>query len=169
MTHQPIDPSLPEAVKKFLAAGATLEKIHLDALGHWTHEGMGFTNEKIIALFNRSVGRTSGGTWVLNVGQFTYPIEVEDTGFFIERVDLDQSPPLLSLSDGSSEPLDPATLRYEAGSRLYCDVKGGEFRARFKRPAYHALLDDAFEQDGAIVIIVAGQTVRLADTDALED
>lgn len=144
-----IDETLPEVVKNFLRAGARLENIRLDSRGRWTHEGLDFENPRIIDLFNRSVDRTEGGTWVLVVGQFTYPIEVEDTGFFVERIDWTSAAgPLLVLSDHTQEPLDAGTLEYLPEGRLYCSVKGGEFRARFKRAAYYDLAERIDDEDG---------------------
>ena len=76
-----IDETLPEVVKNFLRKGYTLENITLHETGQWTHEGLDFENPKVIDLFYRSVSRTEGGTWVLDIPPFTYPIEVEDAGF----------------------------------------------------------------------------------------
>jgi hypothetical protein len=160
-----IDKTLPETVKKFLRKGYTLEEIRLDANGKWTHEGLDFENPKIIGLFSRNVGRTEGGTWILEVGQFTYPITVEDTGFFVERIQLDQSPPRLKISDETAEPLAPSTLAYEPEGHLYCTIKGGDFRARFKKPAYYALAENFLEDDDTIYVELDGQRYELADMD----
>ena len=158
-----IDETLPETVKKFLRKGYQLEEIRLDATGKWTHEGLDFENPKITDLFSRSVGRTEGGTWVLEVGRFTYPITVDDTGFFVERIDLGQAPPQLHLSDETAEALDPRSLEYKPEGRLYCTVKGGEFRARFKKPAYYALTDNFVEDDGTIYVELGDERCRLAE------
>lgn len=160
-----IDETLPETVKKFLRQGYQLEEIRLDATGKWTHEGLDFENPKITGLFSRSVGRTEGGTWVLEIGRFTYPITVDDTGFFVERIDLDQTPPQLHLSDETTDELDPATIEYKPEGRLYCDVKGGEFRARFKKPAYYALADYFVEEDGTIYVGFGDERYELTDMD----
>lgn len=139
-----IDPTLPEPVRRFLAAGARLESIVLDAEGQWRHEGEPFVNERLRDLFHRSIGRTEGGTWVLRIAPYTYPITVEDTPYHVRSLRLDgqgaAERALLRLSDGEEEALDPATLRLRQG-RLYCRVKGGAFEARFNRPAAYALLD----------------------------
>ena len=45
----------------------------------------------------------------------------------------------LSLSDGTEEPLDPASLRLGARDALYCRVKGGAFEARFTPGAQSSL------------------------------
>lgn len=164
-----IDPTLPETVRNFLATGAKLERIHLNARGEWTHEGLSFENPKIIALFSRSIARTQGGTWILNVGQFTYPIEVEDVGFFVESVDWTQSPPGLRLSDETMEPLDPTTLRYAPGGRLYCTIKQGTFEARFKRAPYHALMDHLEEADETIYLRIDAERFPIADAGSLAE
>lgn len=165
-TPEEIDPSLPEVVKRFLASGKSLEEIKLHANGKWSHEGMDFENPKIVALFSRSVARTSGGTWVLDIPPFTYPIEVEDAPFFVEDITLDGSAtPTLHLSNETEEALDPGTLRYEEGGRLYCDIRQGEFKARFKKKAYYKLLDEASlrPEDDTIVLELGAHTIELGE------
>lgn len=151
-----IDPTLPEMVQSYLRSGAPLEEIRLDQRGRWTHEGLAFENQKVVDLFSRSVGRTEGGTWVLNIGKFTYPIVVEDTGFFVEQVFWESEPPKILLSDGNTEALQIDSLHYEPEGRLYCTIKDGAFRARFKRPAYHSIIDH-LEDDQGEVFLVIGQ------------
>lgn len=159
-----IDETLPDVVKDFLRSEAELEEIKLDERGKWTHEGLDFENPKIIRLFNRSVGRTEGGTWVLEVGRFTYPITVEDTGFFVERLDLGHSPPMMKLSDETVEQLEPETLEYREHGKLYCRVKDGAFRARFKKPAYYELIDYLEETEGNIVVNINGKQIVLVES-----
>lgn len=156
-----IDETLPEVVKGFLRRGYQLEDIHLDRRGRWTHQGEPFENQKIIALFSRSVGRTDGGTWVLEVPPYTYPIRVEDTGFFVEQIDCNASPARVYLSDESSEDFDLSTLSYEPEGRLYCTIKDGQFRARFKKPAYYALAEYFVEEDDGIWAELGGVRVHL--------
>ncbi|MGM0555620.1 MAG: hypothetical protein ACQEVA_04490 [Myxococcota bacterium] len=163
-----IDETLPDVVKNFLRGGGELEEIRLDERGKWTHEGLDFENPKIIELFSRSVGRTEGGTWVLEVGRFTYPITVENTGFFVERVDFSTSPPTLKLSDQTEDTLDPTTLEYEPTGKLFCEVKDGEFRARFKRPAYYQVAEHLEDRDGTAVLEIDGEDYPIADFDDLE-
>ncbi len=146
-----IDPTLPDPVRRFLEAGATLESIVLDQEGRFTHQGQPILNQRLRRLFHRSVDRTPGGTWVLHISPYTYPITVEDTPYHVRTVTL--VPPLmkdpgggaerviLRLSDDTQEPLDPATLRYVPGRGFYCRVKGGAFEARFNSPAYYRLAE----------------------------
>lgn len=156
-----IDPTLPEVVQDFLRSGAHLEEIRLDRRGRWTHEGLSFENQRVIDLFSRSVGRTEGGTWVLEVGQFTYPIVVEDTGFFVERAFWRRQPPIIVLSDGTQEELALETLQYQPPGRLYCDIKEGDYRARFKRVPYHAIMDHLVEANGEIYLELHDQRYHL--------
>ncbi len=165
-----IDPSLPEIVRNFLASGRSLEEIKLHANGAWTHEGMDFENKKIIKLFSRSIARTDGGTWVLDIPPFTYPIEVEDAAFFVEQLESGEDTIKLHLSDETEEELDIHSLDYQPGGRLYCKIKNGEFKARFKKSAYYKLLDSASvrPEDEQIVLNLNGHEIELANLD-LED
>ncbi|MEZ4462841.1 MAG: DUF1285 domain-containing protein [bacterium] len=150
-----IDETLPDVVKNYLRAGHRLERIALDRFGRWTHEGLDFENPRVIDLFSRSVQRTEGGTWVLVIPPFTYPIEVERTGYFVTAVDAVEG--TIALSDGTSEVLDLDTLAYEGEGSLYCDVKGGRFEARFLRHAYYALADLLEEHEGSLVLRWRGE------------
>lgn len=153
-----IDETLPEVVKEFLRAGGKLERICLHATGRWTHRGQPFENERVIRLFSKSVKRTEGGTWILHIGRFIYPIEVEDVGFFVERVELDQASnqATITLSDLSQETLDPTTLSYDTPGHLYCTIKGGEHRARFLRQAYYALAEHVELDEREHLILTLG-------------
>lgn len=157
-----LDPTLPPMVRQFLEGGGVLEDIRLDAEGRWWHEGGLFNNEKIMRLFWRSVDRTEGGTWVLRVGRFTYPITVEDAPFFVHRVRFEghggDERAWLSLSDESTEALDPATLRYQEGRGLYCRVKDHRFEAHLDRAAWHGLQERLVEREGgAWGLLIAGR------------
>jgi hypothetical protein len=166
-----IDPTLPEPVRRFLQTGARLESIVLDAEGRWLHEGEVIENPRLRALFHRSIGRTSGGTWVLSIGPFTYPIQVEDTPYHVRSLrveDEGEGGPrvMLRLSDDTEEALDPATLRLsqEEGRGLSCKVKGGAWEARLCRPAYLALAPRLVEgggEDGGYALELGGRRFPL--------
>ena len=165
LAEDEIDETLPETVKNFLKKGYSLEDITLHADGKWTHEGCDFENPRIVDAFSRGINRTEGGTWVIELGRFTYPIRVEDAGFFVERVDLSADPPQLTLSDETTEPLDPTTIHYASGGRLYCRVKDDTFRARFKRPAYYTLSEHFEERDGTIYMVMGDTEIALTTMD----
>jgi uncharacterized protein len=148
------DTTLPEPVRKALLAGMPLERITLDGEGRWWHEGDPIDNPRIVELFNRSIERTAGGTYVLHIAPFTYPIEVKDTPYFVRRVELVDDGARLMLSDGSEEPLDVPSLRASVGRGFCCAVKGGAFSARFGRPAYYTLAEHVEEVDGRFTLIL---------------
>ncbi|MBH25061.1 MAG: hypothetical protein CMH57_11525 [Myxococcales bacterium] len=163
MTTPDIDPTLPEVVQRFLAAGAKLESIRLDAEGTWWHRGALFENPKLIHLFHGSVGRTEGGTWVLEIPPFTYPIEVEDTGFFVKRLEFDEDGERvrLHLLGGAVEELDPDTLVADDRG-MTCRIKQGRFRARLTRGAYYALTEHVTEEGGDFLLSLGDRRWTIA-------
>jgi len=156
-----IDETLPDAVKYFLRKGAKLENITLHANGKWTHEGMDFENQRIIDAFFRGVQRTEGGTWVIHLDPFTYPIEVEDVGHFAHRARWDSDTIHLWLTDGTEEDIRLPNLSFAEPDRLYSQIKGGEFKARILRPAYYTILDRAEDIDGAVILRLGDQVLPL--------
>lgn len=137
------DESLPAPVRDFLRGGGKLERIRLDEEGRFWHEGEPILNERLRALFHRSVARSPGGTWLLHVPPFVYPIEVADTPYHVRSLRLDpgERQVWLRLSDESEEALDLTTLSYDERRGLAVAVKGGGHRARLTRAAFHALCD----------------------------
>ncbi len=154
------DETLPLPVRQFLAAGGQLEQIVLDEQGLWSHQGEPFQNPALIALFSRSLVRTPGGTWLVHIPPFSYPVQVRDTPYYVRSARGDGDQVLLHLSDDSEERLDPATLRYVEGRGLYCRVKAGAGRgsaARLLRPAYFALSSQISEEPGGFFFTLAGR------------
>ena len=157
-----IDPTLPEPVRRFLAAGATLESIALDKEGRFTHQGQPIVHPRLRHLFHRSIDRTPGGTWVLHIPPYTYPITVDDTPYHVRSLSLSPGGPiLLRLSDETEEPLDPATLRYVQGSGFYCKVKKGAWEARFNSPAYYQLAEQVEDRAGSYVLSLGPQELPI--------
>ena len=149
------DPTLPAPVRQFLTAGGQLESIVLDDQGQWSHQGEPFLNQALSALFSRSLQRTKGGTWVLHIAPFSYPVTLADTPYYVRSARLSDDAVHLGLSDDSQERLDPGTLRYVEGRGLYCRVKpeaAPGFAARFLRPAYYALADHISEEAGGFFL-----------------
>lgn len=159
------DSTLPEPVRRALASGMKLERITLDSEGRWFHEGGPIEHPRIVELFNRSIERTPGGTFVLHVAPFTYPIEVLDAPLQVQRLEIVGEPPesvKLGLSDGSEETLDPQTLRYVPERGFYCQVKNGLMTARFSRPAYYQLAEHVDEEDGTHTLRLGSTVTHLA-------
>lgn len=156
------DATLPAPVRQFLLSGGQLERIVLDAEGKWQHEGAPFENPALIALFNRSLRRTAGGTWVLHIPPFTYPIELGDTPYYVRSARYEDGRIILHLNDESEQPLDPATLCYVEGRGLYCRVQGAAGgAARLLRPAYFALASQIAETADGFYLELAGRHLQI--------
>jgi hypothetical protein len=117
--------------------------LHRD--GRFSHEGVPIRHPRLRAAFERSVRYLpEAGIFVVQLGRFAGWLEVEEAGFFVRAVDLDAG--TLVLSDGSTEPLDPATLRPSVPDpdALLCRVKPalvpGGLAARFELAAQAELL-----------------------------
>lgn len=131
--------------------------------GRWYSDDEEIVNPRIARLFSRHVTRGSDGEWWLVIGDERARIVVDDTAFVVQRVDGSPAEGFsIELNDGTSEPLPAESLRIEGEDVLYCDVKLGEHRARFLRPAQADLLRHAREDDGGFVLpLPGGQTARL--------
>jgi hypothetical protein len=108
--------------------------IVLDARGRFRHDGSLVEHAGMARAFASWIGRhPDDGRYILNNGwDWTY-FQVEDVPFFVISVRDDGGRPILVLSDGTEEALDPARLRAGADDALYVSVKGGVFEARFSR------------------------------------
>ncbi|MCU0724008.1 MAG: DUF1285 domain-containing protein [Planctomycetes bacterium] len=138
--------------------------IRVEDDGRWTCEGREIVHPEVLALFRRSLEPSPEGGWRLRVGAELRPVEVADTPLFVKAMRADgPGTYLLALDDGSSERLDPATLRRDARGFLAA-VKGGAIPARFARTAYldlAHLLEEAPE--GGLLLRCAGGDVRVED------
>jgi hypothetical protein len=158
------DDTVPEPVRRALESGQVLEEIRLDGLARWWHNGVLIGHKRIVDLFNRSVTATDGGTYVLKVGPYTYPIVVDDTPFFVVAAFVNESASevRIRLNDDSEERLDLETLCYELEGGLLARVKAGKFDARFLRRAFHDLIDHIEEGEFGYAIRVGERVVQLA-------
>lgn len=136
--------------------------------GRWSHEGVPITNARLRAAFDRSVrflpDEGPHGKYVVQLGRFRGEIEPEEAAFFVRGFD----PPsgLLSLSDGSREPLDVASLCVSPrDGALLCRVKRelapGGLLARFLHAAQAELLHAVEEGEGGAGLRLAGRVEPL--------
>ena len=132
--------------------------LHRD--GRFFHEGAPVTNERLRAAFDRGVRYLPAeGKYVVTLGHFRGQLDVEEVGFFVRSVDLEAG--LVTLSDHTTDRLDPASLRTSAldPDVLLCTVKRTltpwGVPARFERSAQAELL-------AAVEASEAGFTVRIA-------
>jgi len=143
-----------DGAPRYQYQGGTL---FLDKEGRWFHEGEEITHKLTAELFSRSVCKDPAGGYHLVVGQEWSPIEVEDTPFMVRQVDLTGNKAIARLNDGSEEDLDLSTLKVGAENVLYCEVKAGQFPARFLRPAYYQLMERLVEDDEGFAVEVGGR------------
>ena len=77
--------------------------------------------------------------------------------------------PTVDLSDGTSEALDIGSVEYAPGGRLYCSVKDGEFRARFKRGPYYQLASEFEERGQEVWLELGAESVKIGELDGSEE
>jgi hypothetical protein len=139
------------------------EVIVLTKQGIWLADGTEITHEPTRKLFAKSLKRDEAG-YFLHIGKETKRIHVEDTAYFVSR--MDGSPTngiLLWLSDESHETLDPKTLSYQPG-RLTCKIKSHQEEAKFLHAAYFDLLKD-LQEDSQTYYLEFGPKAQLTRVD----
>jgi hypothetical protein len=136
------------------------EVITLTRNGVWISDGTEISHEPTRRLFARSLKRESDG-WFLRIGRESKRIEVEDTAYFVIRIDHAGDAVELTLNDESHERLDPASLSYRPG-RLICRIRGGEAEAKFLHAPYFDLLKDLEEDARGYFLILGGQRVEIS-------
>jgi hypothetical protein len=120
------------------------EVITLTKNGIWIADGTEITHEPTRRLFARSLKKIDQG-YQLEIGRETKRIHVEDTAYFVIRIDETQDGRLeLLLSDETREILDPSTLNYRSG-RLTCRIKNSQEEAKFIHAPYMDLLQSLKE------------------------
>ena len=97
---------------------------------------------------------------MVQVGHFRGQIDIEEAGFFVRSVDLEQGQ--IVLSDGSLESLRLETLRPSPiDGALLCRVKeglaAGGLPARFSHSSQADLLGGAHAEGAAVFVVLAGQ------------
>lgn len=141
------DPETPEPVRRALSGGATLEQIRLDGRGRWWHEGEVFVNERLARLFSASLVQTDAGLWLLQIGGQSYPVEVEETGAFCERMEVSSEGVVLHLSSGEAVRVGLAGWMSDGERRVGIRLADGR-DVRFSGQAHQEALARACLADG---------------------
>ncbi|MBW2494112.1 MAG: hypothetical protein JRE43_05120 [Deltaproteobacteria bacterium] len=140
--------------------------------GSWSHDGQPIANRRLRAAFDRGVcflpaeGRDGKGVFAVKVGHFRGQIEVEEAAFFVR--DFEAETGAISLSDGSIEPLDVASLRSSPrDAALLCRVKReldpAGLLARFGLAAQAELLHAVEDAGDGPTLCIAGVPRRLPE------
>jgi hypothetical protein len=138
------------------------EVIRLTKNGVWLSDDVEIDHEQTIKIFARGLERDAQGVWQIRVGRETKRIEVEDTAYFVTRVEgTPERGYEIWLSDETREHLDPSTLTYRPG-RLTCRIKTGREEAKFLSAAYFDLLKELDEDADTYWLDIQGQKVVLS-------
>jgi hypothetical protein len=128
--------------------------------GRFTHEGHPIRHARLRAAFERGVRwLPAERKFVVQLGRFRGEIEVEEAAFFVRAVDVAAG--AVALSDGTTEPLDVASLRPSPiDGALLCTVKRAEaeagLAARFLPAAQAELLLAAEETRDGLALRLGG-------------
>lgn len=122
--------------------------IRLDREGRFWHDGVRVEHPGMQRAFASWIDRhPDDGRFILQNGyDWTY-FAVDDVPFFVQKLRVTGAGASVVLSDGSEEPLDPATLSIGANDAVYLRVKGGRFEARFMPEAQTELAPLLVETD----------------------
>ncbi len=138
-------------------------KIRFGKDGRWYADDEPILNQRIVQFFSRHLVRQPDGSYRIEVGWDTAPVEVEDTAYVVEHVWGDQNCGFeVELNDGTREPLAVESLVAGAENVLYCAAKGGSERVRFLRSAYYQLAPYIEEAEpGKFVVRSGSKTVTI--------
>jgi len=129
-------------------------EIHVDDEGDWFHKGNKIIREDILEFFYENLSRTSEGEFLIEWQGSRCRLEAADTPFVISRVDRgsqEQGKDEIFLTFRhlqQAESLAPETLQVGRQNVLYCQIRNGQFPARFSRPAYYQLAEWIQEDAG---------------------
>ncbi len=121
--------------------------LSIDDEGRFLHRGEPIAHARTLEVLWRSLEPAAGGRWLVRVGRESAYVQVAETPWIVRGAvpgDGGAAPALL-LSDGSREPLDPASLRLGDDGVLRCTASRGR-TARCARAAQIAL-GMALEED----------------------
>jgi hypothetical protein len=144
----------------FLQGRTRETTIRRDAQGQWFHDGQPLEHPGLCRSFDRWVQRAEDGRWCLkNDINWAY-ITLEGAPFFVRGLRIEDDGVVLRLSDDSEQPLDADSLRQGPDGALYCDVRGGEYAARFERHVAAQLEPLIGEDDEGVFVKLQGRKVR---------
>jgi hypothetical protein len=133
--------------------------LSIDEEGRLLHRGEPITHARTLEVLWRSLERAPDGRYLVRIGRESAYVRVDDAPYGVRGVvDGPGGAPWLVLSDGSREPLDPATLCVGADGVLRCTVKGGH-AARFGRSAQVTLglaIEESPPGSGRYVLTAGG-------------
>ncbi len=130
------------------------KNIRLSTEGVWTHEGVEITHQRTVKLFFKNIYQEKDGLFYLSGERLPVPVEVEDVGFFVTDISSNKNGFKITLSDGSTEILDIASLDVGKHNKLYCKIKEGKAWARFYRKVYYELMKSLDKREGYYGLVI---------------
>jgi len=116
----------------------TLPNLRVDVNGDWYDDDVQITHPGILANLRSGLRRDGQGYFIQT--RVRIPVAVADVPFVVARIQRREDALNAVLIDGTSEDVDPGTLRIGPEDVPYCAVKGGAFEARLSRAAAFQLL-----------------------------
>jgi uncharacterized protein len=119
--------------------------IKIDKDGIWYYRGAHMFRKEILCIFFDSLKIDECGKYLIELGEETCYLDVEDTAFVVTAVNKTKQENEIEdhidirLTDDSVEKLDLSTLYVGKENVLYCKVKNKKFPARFSRNSYYQL------------------------------
>lgn len=118
----------PDALELLRASSG----LSIDEEGRFLHRGEPITHARTLEVLWRSLHPTPAGRWEVAIGRERGYVAVSGAPFAIRGVSAaSDGAPVLHVSDGDVEPLDPGSLRLGQDGVLRCTVRRGP--ARFTR------------------------------------
>jgi hypothetical protein len=137
--------------------------IRIDAEGNFVHDGDFVLHEGLRSALFRWLDRLPDGRYVLRLDaqRFAY-VDVDDTPLVVRALRFDEAGEVvLSLSDGSDERLDAATLTLGGDGVMRCAVRAGRLEARLSTSAAAALAERITQQAVGPVLALGKRQVPL--------
>ncbi len=139
-------------------------QILIDKDGRMFHQGAEMINQGINSFLLSNLRRDNQGRYIIQLKDQKCWVQVEDTPLVVQRVDQDGDDRLLlRLTDGATEPLDPALLWVGPENVLYTKVRQGAIPARFNRPAYYQAAQWVQETDNGFALNLGGRLFPLRE------
>ncbi len=121
--------------------------LKLSKSGEWWHNGVPFKREKLSNLFHRSiVWDEKERQYFVKIGRQRARFDLEDTAYFVMKIEESSKAWQVLLNDGSLEALNPLALYQGKENQLYLTVKGNHL-ARFSRSAHQRILTHAIDEN----------------------
>lgn len=132
--------------------------IRRDARGRWWNGADEIEHPLLVRAFDSWIERAEDGRYCLkNDINWAY-VTIEGAPIFVRACRLEAGAATLTLSDGRTERLDPASLREGPDGALYCDVRGGSLPAWFE-PHAAMQLGEALEEGEPPALRLGGARV----------